>query len=484
MTNLPSDIAALHLPDLSAAVRNRKVSCLEAMNAFLARIERFNPRVNAIISRRDPDECRAEARAADDALASGNWHGLFHGLPQAPKDLADAVGFPTTMGFSPLRAFMPVQDSIIVERVRTAGAILIGKTNGPEFGLGSHSYNSVFGVTRNAFDPARAAGGSSGGAAVALALDMLPGADGSDMMGSLRNPAGWNKVFGLRPTFGLVPAGPNKDLFFGQLGKEGPMGRSVRELAALLSVQAGWDSRVPLSLASDPATFAAPLDSDVRGLRIGWLGDLRGHLAMDEGVLDTTKDALRTFTALGCHVEDARIDFDMDVLWNCWLTLRSFLVSGNLRAFYDNPDHRAVMKPEAIWEVEQGLTLAAHHVYTASQTRSAWYRALHAAFETFDFLVLPTAQTAPFLAEQAWPETVGGRRMDTYHRWMEVVIGPTLAGVPALSVPAGFTPDGLPLGIQIIGPARSDLEVLRLGHAYEMAAPDRDRRSPLLDELR
>lgn len=480
MTATPSDIVRMDLPALSEAIRRRKLSCIEAMDAFLARIDRLNPSVNAIVSRRDPDACRAEARLADAELARGMWRGPLHGLPQAPKDLADAVGLPTTQGFRPFADFRPEQDSIIVERARRAGAILVGKTNSPEFGLGSHTYNRVFGPTRNAFDQARSAGGSSGGAAVALALDMLPGADGSDMMGSLRNPAGWNGVFGLRPSFGRVPAGPMKDLFFAQLGTEGPMGRTVRELALLLSIQAGPDLRVPLSIPEDPAVFSGDLSGDCGGLRVGWLGDFGGYLPTEPGLLDQCAKALKVLEDLGCRVEEALPDFDLDALWRCWITLRGFLVAGNLRAIYDNPAHRAEMKPEAIWEVEQSLALDARAVYAASQTRSAWHRALSRLFERFDFLVLPSAQVFPFEVDRPWPQAIAGRAMDTYHRWMEVVIGPTLAGLPALAVPAGFGPGGLPIGLQIVGPVRADLGALKLGQAYEEGSVHLRRRSPLL----
>ncbi|MCF5239128.1 amidase, partial [Pseudomonas sp. PA-5-4G] len=359
-----------------------------------------------------------------------------------------------------------------------SGAIIIGKTNVPEFGLGSQTYNTLFGTTGNAYDPRLVAGGSSGGAAVALALRMLPVADGSDMMGSLRNPAAFNNVFGLRPSQGRVPHGPVPELFVQQLGTEGPMGRSVTDVAKLLSIQAGYDPRVPLSSKDDPSVFGLPLQRDFKGARLGWLGDYNGYLPMDEGVMSLCESALGDFAALGCEVESCQPEFSLARLWRCWLVHRHWLVHGNLGAAYANPQKRALLKPEAQWEVEGGLGLSAQQVYQASVDRSEWYRALAKLFERYDFLLLPTAQVFPFDAQQAWPRRVGGREMDTYHRWMEVVIGPTLAGLPSMSIPVGFNPQGLPMGLQIIGPAQADRAVLQLAYAHEQLTQWVQRRPP------
>lgn len=465
---------------LSRAIHRREVSCREVMEATLARIGRLNPQVNAIVSLQPADVLLRQADERDAQLVRGESMGWMHGFPQAPKDLAATAGIVTTQGSPLLRDQVPAVDAIVVERARRAGAILIGKTNTPEFGLGSHTYNPVFGITRNAWDPLRSAGGSSGGAAVALALRMLPVADGSDMMGSLRNPAAWNNVFGLRPSLGRVPYGPAPELYFQQLGTEGPMARTVADLAMLLSVQAGADPRVPLSSAEAPSVFAHALQRDVRGWRVGWLGDFDGHLAMEPGVMDVCRDALRYFETLGCTVEEVPPPFDMERLWRAWCTLRGFLVAGSLGALYADPRLRERLKPEAVWEVENGLKLTASDVWRASFDRSAWYRAVTRLFETFDVLVLPSAQVFPFPAELHWPAAVGGRAMDTYHRWMEVVIGGTLAGLPVASVPAGFGPGGLPMGMQLMGPPRRDLRVLELAHAYEQVQPCTRRRPPLL----
>ena len=472
-------VTGLSAVDLSAAIHARRVSCVEVMTAYLDHIDAVNPKVNAIVSLRPRDALLAEAAAADADLAAGRDRGWLHGIPQAPKDLTATVGIPTTMGSPILAKNMPKADSILVERTRAAGAILIGKTNSPEFGLGSHTYNPVFGTTLNAYDQRLSAGGSSGGAAVALATHMLPVADGSDMMGSLRNPAGWNNVFGFRPSLGRVPFGPTPELFFQQLGYEGPMGRTVADVAMLLSIQAGYDARTPLSLDGDGRAFAGPLARDFKGARIGWLGDLGGYLPMEAGVIETCEAALAHFATLGCAVEPVVPDFDMASLWTAWVTLRSFVVSGGMAPLYDNPETKKLLKPEAIWEIETGRRLSGADVFRASAIRSAWYTALLKLHESYDFLVLPSAQIFPFDAREHWPKTVGGREMDTYHRWMEVVIPGSLAGVPVLAVPAGFGPSGLPIGLQVMAPPRADLAALQIGHAYEAVQPYTARLSPL-----
>ncbi|KAF1024634.1 MAG: Glutamyl-tRNA(Gln) amidotransferase subunit A [Pseudomonas sp.] len=472
------NIVELDALPLSRAIHARQVSCVEVMQAYLAQIERFNPQVNALVSLRESADLLGEARACDAQLARGESRGWMHGMPQAIKDLAATQGLRTTLG-SPLFAkHVPQEDAISVARVRASGAIIIGKSNVPEFGLGSQTYNSVFGTTGNAYDLKRVAGGSSGGAAVALALRMLPVADGSDMMGSLRNPAAFNNVFGLRPSMGRVPYGPAPELFVQQLATEGPMGRSVADVAQLLSVQAGYDPRAPLSLKDDPAVFGQPLQRDFSGARLGWLGNYNGYLPMEEGVMSLCESALADFMALGCEVEACQPAFSMERLWQAWLVHRHWLVQGTLGAAYADPQKCALLKPEAQWEVEGGLYLSAADVYQASVSRSEWYRALEKLFQRYDFLLLPTAQVFPFDARLAWPRHVGGRKMDTYHRWMEVVIGPSLAGLPSMSVPVGFNPQGLPMGLQIIGPAQADLAVLQLAHAHEQLTHWVQRRPP------
>ena len=452
---------------LSRAIHAKEVSCREVMRATLDRIAAVNPRVNAIVSLQDEGELLRQADERDARLAHGESLGWMHGMPQAIKDAAETKGIATTLGSPLLANHVPRHDALMVERMKAAGCIVVGKTNTPEFGLGSHTFNEVFGVTRNAFDAAKSAGGSSGCAAVALATHMLAVADGSDFMGSLRNPAGWNDVYGFRPSQGRVPRWPAADVWIALLSTEGPMGRTVTDVARLLSIQAGYDPRVPLSLKEAPGNYAEGLQQDFTDVRIGWLGDYNGYLPMDDGVLSLCESALADFSALGCQVEACQPDFAMARLWQTWLTHRHFLLQGSLGAAYADPRKRPLLKPEAQWEVEGGLRLSAADVYQASVDRSEWYRVLSELFQRYDFLLLPTAQVFPFDAQQPWPRVVGGQSMDTYHRWMEVVIGPTLAGLPSISVPVGFNPAGLPMGLQIIGPAQADRAVLQLAYAHE-----------------
>jgi amidase len=455
--------------ELSRAIHAKRVSCREVMEAHLDHIGRVNPGANAIVSLRPREALMAEARERDDRLARGETTGWMHGFPHAVKDLAATAGLRTTSGSPLFEEHVPQADAIVVERMRAAGAIVIGKTNTPEFGLGSQTYNPVFGTTTNAYDPSRTAGGSSGGAAVALALRMVPVADGSDAAGSLRNPPGWNNVVGLRPSRGRVPFGPTPEVFAQQFLTEGPMGRSVADAAMLLTVMAGPDARTPLALGGNPRAFAQALEVDVRGRRIGWLSGLAGQLPFEPGVLDLCRGALGAFEAIGCAVEDAGLDFPRERIWDSFVTLRSWLNAGTLRPLYADPAKRARLKPEAVWEVETGMRLSGEQVFAASLARSELYQAVRGLLERFDCLVLPTAQMFPFDAEMHWPAEIDGVPMDSYHRWMEVVALPTLCGLPTMAMPAGFDPRGLPMGLQIIGRWRDDLSVLRLARAYERA---------------
>ena len=339
---------------LSRLIHARELSCRELMAATLARIGVANPVHNAIVSLRDGDALLQEAERFDAMLARGESRGWMHGLPQAIKDISHAAGLPTTLGSPLMRDFVASEDGLMAQRMKAAGCIVIGKTNTPEFGLGSHTFNEVFGVTRNAWDASRSAGGSSGGAAVALATRMLSVADGSDSMGSLRNPAGWNNVFGMRPSQGRVPFWPAADGWVTQLGTEGPMGRTVRDVALLLETQSGYDARVPLSIADRPA-FATALDrADARGVRIGWLADLGGHLAMEPGVLDVCERALKRLEGIGCAVEPLALGHSAPAVWEAWLVWRRWLVAARVAPFLAKPENRAQIKPEALWEHDQG----------------------------------------------------------------------------------------------------------------------------------
>jgi amidase len=403
----------------------------------------------------------------------------MHGFPHAVKDLAAAKGLPFTSGSPIYKDRIADEDDLFVERIKAAGAIVIGKTNTPEMGLGSHTYNSVFGTTFNAYDQSKTAGGSSGGAAVALALRMLPVADGSDHGGSLRNPAAFNNVLGLRTSYGRVPANA-EEVFLPGLGVAGPMARNVADLARLLSVQAGYDPRVPLSIREDPAGFAAPLKGEVKGKRLAWFGDLGRHLPMEPGILDLCRGALRVFEELGCVVEEVVPDFDPERIWQAWLPLRHWQIGAVWAAAYADPEKRALMKPEALWEIESGFKVTAYDIHRASSVRTAWYQTVRRLFETYDFWLLPTAQLFPFDASLDWPKEIAGRAMDTYHRWMQVVVPATVSGCPAISVPVGFNAAGLPMGMQIVGPNHGERPILEIAHAYEEATGWVERKPPAL----
>ncbi len=477
--DLPTRITALSASQLSDAIRNGQVSCVETMQAYLERIQRLNPVHNAIVSMLDDDVCLARAERADDELASGSYRGWLHGIPHAVKDLADARGLPTSNGSPIFAGAMPDADDLHIARIREAGAIFIGKTNVPEFGMGSQSYNTVFGVTRNAYDAELTAGGSSGGAAVGMATQMLPTADGSDMMGSLRNPAAFNNVIGFRPSQGRVPRTPD-DLFYNQLSTNGPMGRNVGDTIRLFGTMAGFDPRAPMMMRDELAGYGSYRPAALAGLRIGWLGDLDGHLAMEPGVAELCEQALRELESHGVRSENLLPDFDMDRLWRTWVTLRHWSHAGR-QPMLEDPAQRQLLKPEMIFEIEGSLGLSAADIHEASVSRAQWYTTLHALFERFDLLAIPSAQVFPFPASVHWPREIAGRTMDTYHRWMEVVIGASLAGTPAVNVPVGFDARGRPMGMQLIGPYGSDQAVLEAALAYELVTEHLERRPPGID---
>ena len=468
----------LSASDLSHAIHSKEISCQEVMQSTLERVARLNPQSNAIVSLQEPEILLTQARERDDQLARGESMGWMHGMPQAIKDLSNAQGLRTTLGSPLMKDFVASEDGLMAQRMKASGAIVIGKTNSPEFGLGSHTFNEVFGPTRNAWNPNKSAGGSSGGAAVALAQRLLPVADGSDFMGSLRNPAGWNHVFGMRPSQGRVPMSPAQDVFIAQLGTEGPMGRHVRDVAMMLSVQAGAAPSSPLSLTDDPAQFAGSLDSDPQGQRIGWLGNLQGYLPMEHGILDICQSALNSFSGMGCAVDEARLGIPPEQIWQAWLVWRQALVGPRVAPFLVNPSHRAHIKPEALWEHDQSLNLTGSQLMAASACRTRFYLSMLSLFDRFDVLAIPVAQVWPFDVTMRWPQSVAGHAMDTYHRWMEVVIYATFAGLPSISVPAGFGENGLPMGLALIGKPQGDLALLKLAHAYERANQEMINRRP------
>lgn len=469
-----TDLTDLCASDLARLIAARKVAPSEVMAAHLARIAARNPGINAIVSLRDPEALMAEARLADDVAPVG-W---LHGLPLAVKDLCATRGLRTTWG-SPLFAdHVPEADDLLAARMRAAGAIFIGKTNTPEWGQGSHSFNPVHGVTRNPYDLSRSAGGSSGGAAAALAARLVPVADGSDMMGSLRNPAAFCNVYGFRPTWGQVPGDTGDEAFFSTLSTEGPMARTVEDIARLLQVQAGENPGMPFPRPTE--AWADRLDISLRGLRIGWLADWGGAYAMEPGILALCEQALRVFEEHGARVEPLAPPFPAGDLWQAWVTLRGFLSAQGKRDLMDDPAKRALTKPETLWEIEQGRAVTADRLYSASVIRSAWYARAAKIFGQYDAIVLPSAQVWPFPTDWRWPTKIAGRTMDTYHRWMEVVIPASLAGLPALALPAGFGPTGLPMGLQLIGRAGDDARILAMGHQYHLATDWPGRKPPAL----
>ncbi len=460
--------------DLAALLGSGAVSSRELMAAVLDRIEAVNPAVNAIVTLRPRGELLAEAEASDRAGSGGP----LRGLPIAVKDLVATKGMRTTWG-SPLFAdHVPAADDLVAARMRAAGAILIGKTNTPEWGHGSHTFNPVFGATRNPYDLSRSAGGSSGGAAAALAARMVPLADGSDMMGSLRNPAAFCNVYGFRPTWGLVPQDAQGDTFLATLATEGPMARTPADLALLLSVLAGPNPEVPFGRAVED--FTAGFGGEIRGKRIGWLADWGGAYPMESGILAASEAALKVFEDLGAIVEPVAPPFPAEALWSSWTTLRAMLNAGAKADLGRDPAKRALTKPETLWEIDQGAGLSAAAVHAASVTRSRWYARAAKVFSRFDALALPAAQVWPFPVDWRWPEEVAGRNMDTYHRWMEVVVPVSLIGLPCVALPAGFSDAGLPTGMQLFGPTGADAAILGLAEAYHRATDWPARRPPQL----
>ena len=456
--------------DLAQAIRARRISCVEVMNAYLDQIERLNPGVNAIVALQNHDDLIRQARERDAQLARGEPIGPLHGFPHAVKDLQPVKGIRFTRGSLIYGDFVAPADSLQTERLRAAGVIFIGKTNTPEFGLGSHTVNRVYGATRNSYDQALSAGGSSGGAAVALALRMVPLADGSDYGGSLRNPAGWNNVCGFRTSFGRVPVDA-LDVWTPSMTVNGPMARSVADLALLLSVQAGFDPRAPLSMDGDGAVFRSPPAADLRGKRIGWLGDFGGSTPYEAGVLDVCRAALKRFETLGCVVEEAQPDFDVERAWQAFIRLRAWQAGAIFLPFDKEPAMRALLNDQCLFELETGLRLSATDVTEAGVVRTQWSQAVQRLFARFDFLISPTAQLFPFDIGARWPTEIAGVSMRTYHEWMKGVCLTSLAGCPALAVPAGFSAQGLPMGLQIIAPVRQEMACLQLGAAYEAVDP-------------
>ena len=459
---MKSDLCFKTAAELAGLIRDRTISVVEVMAAHLTQIERINPKVNALCTLL-PEQALEQAAAADERLARGETPGPLYGLPIAIKDVVETKGIRTTFGSPIYKDFIPERDALVVERLKAAGAIVIGKTNVPEFGAGSHTFNPVFGATRNPYDLGRTCGGSSGGGAVSLACGMTPIADGSDLGGSVRNPPSFNNVVGLRPCPGRIPRYPNPQPW-NTLPVLGPMGRSVQDVALMLSAMAGPDARDPLTLNEDPRTFAEPLDFDFKGARIAWSRNL-GEFPVEPAVVDTLETALPAFSDLGCEVEEAHPDFSG--AGEIFQVLRA---EGFALGHAEHLEkHRDLLKDTVIWNTEEGLKLRAIDVARAQARRAQLFYRVHEFFQNYDFLLLPVSQVVPFPIETDWVREINGVEMETYIDWMMSCSLITLTEHPAISVPAGFTPEGLPVGLQIVGPFRREIDALRLAYAFEQA---------------
>jgi amidase len=471
-----TEVCFLGAAELARLLRVRELSAEEAMSACLEQIRRTNPHVNAIITLH-PERALRDARAADErlaeALAYGEDVGPLHGLPVAHKDLAPTRGIRTTFGSPIYQDFVPEEDALIVERLRRAGAITVGKTNTPEFGAGSQTYNEVFGETLNPYDTTRTCGGSSGGAATALACGMVPIADGSDMGGSLRNPASFCNVVGFRPSLGRVPSWPVQAAW-SSLSTEGPMARTVRDSALMLGAISGPDPRSPLAISGSENDFSRSLQRDFSGTRVAWSRNL-GGLPVDPRVMVVLDGQRHAFEDLGCLVEDGEPDFtNADEIFK---TLRAWHFELNYGELLE--EHRDLMKETVVWNIEQGVRLSGPEVGSAERGRTELYHRVRTFMEDHEFLVAPVSQVPPFDVKQRYVTEIDGAKLGTYIDWMKSCYYVTLTGLPAISVPCGFTPEGLPVGVQIVGRPRDDLGVLQLAHAFESATGFGKHRPPI-----
>jgi amidase len=449
--------------DMLAALDRRDVSARELLDLHLARIAARNPTLNAIVSL-DEDRARAAAAQADDERARGAEVGPLHGLPFAFKDTHQVAGWRTTYGSPIFADHVPDADELVVERVRRAGVVVLGRTNVPEFAAGSHTFNTIFGTTLNPVDPTRSAGGSSGGAACALAAGMVPLADGSDMGGSLRNPASFCGVVGLRPSLGRVPAWPTGN-HWETTAVSGPLARNVGDLALLLSVMAGPDPRSPHALGDPGATFAPPLRGTLSGLRVALAPTLEGQLLVDDRVAAVVEASGAVFARAGATVSAAAPDLSFGD--DTFRTLRAWLFHtafGDLLA--ERPDD---FKASLADNIRAGATLTGADVARGYAQRTALSETMRLFFESYDVLVLPTSQVPPFPADQEYPTEINGQPMQTYLDWMRSAYLITVTGCPAISLPAGTTPEGLPVGIQVVAPHGADRFLLEVAAAFEEA---------------
>lgn len=468
-----SDICFLAATELAALLRQKKLSAREVMAAHLRQIGQVNGRVNAIVTQVPEDQLMAQAHAADELLAKGRTAGPLHGLPVAVKDYHETLGIHTTFGSPIYKDYVPNFDCLFVEREKNAGAIVIGKTNLPEFALGSQTFNSVFGATLNPYDEAKTCGGSSGGAAVALASGMAPLADGGDMGGSLRNPANFCNVVGLRTSPGRVPVSPAQLGWF-TLSVGGPMARNVADCAFFLSALAGFDRRSPIAIERPGELFARPLgERDFKGVRVAFIKDL--GLPWEPEVKQAVDAQRKVFESLGCIVEEAEPDFsDADECFLAWRHWRLELQFGDL--LKEHPDE---LNKYIHWHVEQGRKLTGPYLARMEAKRTALYHRMRQFMERYEFLVLPVNQVLPFDVTIPYPREISGVKMETYIAWMKSAYYISTVGNPAISVPCAFSARGLPIGMQIVGRHNDDWGVLEMGHAFEQATKTGGRRPPL-----
>jgi amidase len=471
-----TDLCYLPATEQRDLLRRRAISARELLVACLDRTEAVNPAVNAIVTM-DIEGAMAQAQAADDALARGESLGPLHGLVVAHKDLLPTRGMRTTWG-SPIYAdHVPDEDAAVAARMRAAGAIRLGKTNVPEMGAGSHTFTPLFGPTRNPHDLGRSAGGSSGGAAAALASGMVSLADGSDLGGSLRNPGGYCNVVGFRPSAGRVPKVGSQSAWF-DMTTTGPLARTVGDVALLMSVIAGPDLRSPIALEAPGSMFEQPLERDFRGTRVAWSRNL-GDLPVDPRTTAVLESRRGVFADLGIELVEAEPDLSgADEVFHI---LRAWDFEVGYGELLDT--RRDQLKDTVIWNIEEGRRLSGPDLGRANRLRSAIFQRAHDFFAEYEFLLLPVSQVPPFPADIPYPTEIDGTPMTTYIEWMRSCSRITVTGHPAISVPAGFTDDGLPVGLQIVGRARDDFGVLQMAHAFEQATNCWRQRPSLLDEL-
>ncbi len=470
---MSNDLVFLRATELAQRLRDRELSAREVMQAHLDQIAAVNPKVNAIVTQIPDDAALALADAADERLARGEEVGPLHGLPIAHKDLEDTAGIRTTYG-SPIYAdHVPTADTLMITRLKQAGSLTIGKTNVPEWGAGSHSFNPVFGATLNPWDTTRTGGGSSGGAAVALATGMVPIADGSDMGGSLRNPGNFNNVVGFRPSPGRVPVVPGRMPWI-PFGVHGPLARTVEDTALLLSAMAGPDHRVETSLDVPGDVFRQPLQRDMRGVRVAFAPDL-GELPLHPHVRAALDAQRAVFEGLGCIVEDAVPDLqDADRIFR---DIRAFSFATGQREHYRL--HKDQLKDTVVWNVEEGQRLSAVDVGVAMGLQSQLYARFAKFMDRYEYLICAVNQVPPFDATIPYPTEIDGVQMETYIAWMKSAYYITVTGAPCISVPAAFTPDGLPVGVQIVGRRHADFGVLQMGYAFQEATELWKQRPPV-----